>query len=213
MRLTSLFALAVMAGIWTESAAQTQTPIDSWWNIVDPKWAMGVTVAPLTPTGPLDTLAQSVPPVSLTGALTGGLTSAITFPVSPIPYARTGLRISMTMSGTNWKMTDPSKPFQLDVTFVAPTSVPAGGIATVTYNATLSGLANVVPTVVVPPPPPPPPPVVCVRIPPVNPAPGVEIKDFTATMTDSAGAVWTIAPRVMGTDTAIGQVSLWRKAP
>ncbi len=32
-------------------------------------------------------------------------------------------------------------------------------------------------------------------------------------MTDSAGAVWTIAPRVMGTDTAIGQVSLWRKPP
>ncbi len=126
MRLTSLFALAVMAGIWTESAAQTQTPIDSWWNIVDPKWAMGVTVAPLTPTGPLDTLAQPVPPVTLTGALTGGLTSAITFPVSPIAYAMTGLRISMTMSGTNWKMTDPTKPFQLDVTFVAPTSVPAG---------------------------------------------------------------------------------------
>src|SRR5260221_497826 len=122
----------------------------------------------------------------------------------------TGLRISITMSGTNWKMTDPSKPFQLDVTFVAPTSVPAGGIATVTYNATLSGLANVVPTVVVPPTPPPPPPVVCVRIPPVDPAPGTEVKDFTAKMTDSSGAVWTIAPRVLGSDTVVGQVTLKR---
>lgn len=62
----------------------------------------------------------------------------------------------------------------------------------------------------VPPPPPPPPPPVCVRIPPVNPAPGTEVKDFTAKMTDSSAAVWTIAPRVLGSDTVAGQVTLRR---
>jgi len=63
-------------------------------------------------------------------------------------------------------------------------------------------------TTLVPPPPPPPPPV-CVRIPPVSPTAG-EVLDFTAKMTDSSGAVWTIAPRVLGSDTAVGQVTLKR---
>lgn len=65
-------------------------------------------------------------------------------------------------------------------------------------------------TTPVPPPPPPPPPPVCVRIPPVDPAIGLEVQDFTAKMTDSAGAVWTIAPRVLSADTLKGQVSLFR---
>lgn len=34
--------------------------------------------------------------------------------------------------------------------------------------------------------------------------------DFTAKLTDAVGAVWTITPRLIGSDTAAGQVTLKR---
>lgn len=73
----------------------------------------------------------------------------------------------------------------------------------------VSGYSNTATATVLSPPPPPPPPPVCVRIPPVTPATG-EVLDFTAKFVDGTGATWTIAPRVLGSDTVAGQVTVKR---
>ena len=124
--------------------AHAQVQLDSWSNLIDSKVVRTFTAAPLTSAGPLTALTMPL--------AQNMLVTTVTFPASSTPYTFSGVRVSVTMTGTGWKPVS-ATPYQLDVPY-PPFAVPSGVTVIATYTATLSGMANLL-AVLGPLPPPP----------------------------------------------------------
>jgi hypothetical protein len=157
------------------AVAQGSKPVDSIWFPFPPSFTATATVQGLdgsgVPIGTAQQLAFTIFQTPITVSLPG-------------PGAFAGVRVVITAAGTGWSG---AETFTAPIT---PTTIPAGGSLTVTYEAPVTGTGTLTWAVVLPPP------QIftadCTKMPPA------------LVLVDAVGARWTLLPLVGGVPGQVG---------